>query len=153
MKKRMKHFGFKSLAVLLSLLMIFYVLPSTVYAEWFNGEEEQPTPVEAVTKDVFELTDRREESVKHFRLEDGSVMAVQYADAIHRADENGAWQDIDNTLSSKGSEFTTSDARVKFAKKIMDDGLLFILQENGRAISMDLNGAKKKRCTRSAPMD
>ena len=146
MKKHLKHFGFKSLAVLLSLLMIFYVLPSTVYAEWFEGGEEQtlsPEP-ETVVKEVFELTDRREESVKHFRLEDGSIMAVQYADAVHRADENGAWQDIDNTLSSKGSEFTTSDARVKFAKKVTGNEVLFTLHEHNRKITMSLDGAKKK---------
>ena len=146
MKKHIKHFGFKSLAVLLSLLMLFYVLPSTVYAEWFEGNGEQTIPIETgtVAKDVFELTDRREESVKHFRLEDGSIMAVQYADAVHRADTSGQWQDIDNTLSAKGSEFTTSDARVKFAKKITDNEVLFTLHEHNRKITMSLDSAKKK---------
>ena len=44
-----------------------------------------------------EETGRREESVKHFRLEDGSYLAVSYGVPVHYR-ENGEWMNIDNTL-------------------------------------------------------
>ena len=45
-----------------------------------------------------ELTDLREQNVKHFRLEDGSFTAVTYDYPVHYQDADGRWQNIDNTL-------------------------------------------------------
>ena len=93
---------------------------------------------------ICELESLREESVKHFRLEDGSCIAVQYSNPVHTLDDNGKWQDIDNTLSSSGSEFSTGDARVKFAKKITENESLFTIHDGNGKITLSLDGAKKK---------
>ena len=47
---------------------------------------------------LFEETSLREETVKHFRMEDGSFIAVDYQMPVHYLDENNEWTDYDNTL-------------------------------------------------------
>ena len=156
----------KTLAYLLSILLIFYAVPANVYAELIEtvetadietaentpdneiiSETEETDETEEINKSkksVFEVKDRREETVKHFRTEDGSFTAVQYGIPVHEKDENGEWQDIDNTLSDTGSDYATSNARVKFAKKTTGNETLFTLHDGNRKITMSLSGANKK---------
>ena len=142
----------KLLACLLSVLLVLYAVPANVYAELIETVEsalDQDNEATANAADddrdaVFEITDRREETVKHFRTEDGSFTAVQYNVPVHEKDENGEWQDIDNTLSESGSEYATSNARVKFAKKTTGNSTLFTLHDGNRKITMSLSGANKK---------
>ena len=149
----------KLVTFVLALLIAFYAVPSIVYSETIdalssvgeNSEAEEngsssdgSSGSQAAKIPVFEVEELREESVKHFRLSDGSYVAAQYPSAVHRLDPDGKWQDIDNTLKASGSEFATSDARVKFAKKITGNELLFTLHENNTKISFSLDGAKKK---------
>ena len=129
----------------LSFLMIFYLIPVSVFA-LDNSKEGFDTPQTNITKEetVFELEDRREESVKHFRFDDGSIMAVQYDSAVHRTDENGVWRDIDNRLAETSNDISTSNARVKFAKKTTGNETLFALHEDNKKITLSLDGANKK---------
>lgn len=46
---------------------------------------------------VGEESSKREANIKHFRMTDGSNMAVVYAAAVH-FEENGDWVEIDNSL-------------------------------------------------------
>ncbi|MGM9642995.1 MAG: DNRLRE domain-containing protein, partial [Eubacteriales bacterium] len=126
--------------------MIFYLIPATAYASLFEASETESVTSENTARvgEVFEDVSRREENVKHFRLEDGTYMAAQYDTAVHTLDENGKWQDIDNTLSASGSEYTTSNSRIKFAKKITGNESIFTLHENNRKITLSLDGAIKK---------
>ena len=105
----MKKLGLKSLSVILSILMVIYLLPLTVFADSFGAAQQKDQShneedVLTINSDVFELKELREESVKYFRLEDGTFAAVQYDMPVHTLDEAGEWQDIDNTLASSGSE-------------------------------------------------
>ena len=65
---------------------------------------------------VNEIVSLREENVKHFSLPNGTYRAVAYDSAVHRLDENGKWQDIDNSLlaaTEKGKAvLRTADGRV-----------------------------------------
>ncbi|MBO4861118.1 MAG: hypothetical protein J5530_06195, partial [Clostridia bacterium] len=47
---------------------------------------------------ILEIESLREESSKHFQLEDGSYQAIAYGAAVHRMDADGKWRDIDNRL-------------------------------------------------------
>ena len=93
----------KLLACLLSVWLVLYAVPTSVYAELIETVEsalDQDNEATANAADddrdaVFEITDRREETVKHFRTEDGSFTAVQYNMPVHEKDENGEWQDIE----------------------------------------------------------
>lgn len=53
---------------------------------------------ETTAKIVREVTELREESVKHFLCEDGSYIAATYSAPVHYK-ENGEWKEFDNSLS------------------------------------------------------
>lgn len=67
---------------------------------------------------VFEIESLRESNVKHFHLEDGSYQAVVYAEPVHKLNNDGKWDVIDNTLYSDGNSLKTKDNRLTFAKYI-----------------------------------
>lgn len=54
----------------------------------------------------------REEYTKHFALDNGAMMAVVYPYAVHY-EENGAWEDIDNTLYQTQAEYTVAARRAR----------------------------------------
>ena len=99
----------KLISALLFVIMLFYFIPTSVYAEVIDAAKNAGSEAseEVLTEDAFrydpqsvfyEVTEKREESVKVFHLEDGSYLAAQYPDAVHYLDEDGEWQDIDNSL-------------------------------------------------------
>ena len=157
----------KSIALFLSLLMLFNCFSIISFAEenetqvdnsitapaeepvkeWHLVDEQEITTGELIGE-VEELISLREENIKHFRLSDGTYEAVVYNEPIHRKDENGVWQDIDNTIELKTdaniSKYTTQDSRVSFADRFKADSDLFTLSENGYSISMQLlNGGNE----------
>lgn len=82
----------------------------------YEPDEEFGTSTEP---ESIEILDRRDRNVKHFRHEDGSIEAIIYGYAVHRQDEDGNWQDIDNRLTdyTDGDTvyYVTDDARVRFS--------------------------------------
>lgn len=62
---------------------------------------------ETTSKIVREVTELREESVKHFLCEDGSYIAATYSAPVHYK-ENGEWKEIDNSLSLDRSTLSES---------------------------------------------
>ena len=143
MKVKMKSVGIRSIAAILSLVMVFNLLPLSVFAQGSSSDFSADNSYERLGE-VFEVESLREETVKHFRLEDGSYIAAQYKGPVHYLDENGMWQDIDNSLALNGSEYTTSNAKIKFAKKITGNENLFTIHEGNYKITMSLDNAIKK---------
>lgn len=115
MKKRLRS----AISILLTLVLILQVFPISIFAT----EEENAISEDGISNDDLTLTDMggvayreetqsaeilfeeeslREENVKQFRMDDGSYVAVQYDTPVHYKDENGQWQDIDNTLRLEG---------------------------------------------------
>ena len=149
--KRAFSMWIKTVACVLSILMMLYAVPTNVFAELIDAidgalenQADEVVAEDTLKKEVFEVIDRREETVKHFRTEDGSFTAVQYNVPVHERDENGEWQDIDNTLSESGSEYATPNAKIKFTKKIPGNEGIFTLHDGNRKITMSLSGARKK---------
>jgi len=138
----------KSLSVFLAVLMAILVVPLSVYAEIFDFPEtaavEDAASGKLIKPEVYELVDRREENVKHFKLADGTVTAVMYEVPVHYLDSEGEWQDIDNTLADNGNEYSTPNAKVKFTKKTPGNGTIFTLHENNTKVTLSLDGANKK---------
>ncbi len=151
----------RALSLVLTVVLIFYIVPSVVYAEIgaaFETDEDETAVgaerVEAETveetidpyayvNEAYEVEELREESVKHFRLEDGSYVAAQYSEPVHY-ESDGTWQDIDNALyESSGGVYANSSARIKFAKKITGNETLFTLKERNTKLEMSLVGANK----------
>ena len=102
------------LAGLVSAAMMVEIVPTTVFAQ--TDTPALPTQdnneISSVPVVVGEDISKREENVKHFRLSDGSFEAVVFSDAVHYKDENGQFQDIDNTLErhtrSNGEAYYTN---------------------------------------------
>jgi len=143
----------KLICLFLTLLIIFFAVPSIVYAETAEAlgslgrEEESAALSDGETykyePDVYEVESLREENVKHFRLSDGSYVAAVYPTAVHMPDGEGGWTDIDNSLAPLLSNLTTFDGRIKFSKKINGNGSLFTLHNGSTKISLALTGANK----------
>lgn len=152
--KQQRKLPVKIISVLLSIILALLSLPLSVFAieendsyapdnsdfETVNNPEAE---CENEFKNVFEVIERREEFVKHFKLDDGSYTAVQYDVPIHYLDENAKWQDIDNTLSVLEDNYSTSNSRIKFAKRITGNETLFTIHDGNRKITMSLDGSKK----------
>ncbi|MBQ9117483.1 MAG: hypothetical protein IJY04_10715 [Clostridia bacterium] len=163
-------FSIKALAILLAVLTVAYLLPMTVFGEMVaesgsvaesssgaeDGTETALTPEQLIAENYFkpeeeipadalcEDTGKRESNVKQFLMSDGSYTMAVYAQNVHYMDENGEWQDIDNTLSDSGSVYANKNARIKFSKKISGNEGIFTLHENNRKITVSLEGAIKK---------
>ncbi len=152
----------RAIAMTLSIVLLFYVIPSAVFAEaadLLSSDESDAsssvTDVEALDSavtgntdaprgELYEAEPLREEYVKHFHLEDGSYVAAQYPLPVHYMDGNGNWQDIDNTLTEdSGGEFSTSNARVKFSKKINGSGKVFALKDGEYSVTMSIIDGNK----------
>ena len=148
------------MSLTLSLVMLFYVIPTVVYAEIgdaFSGENASGSS--SLTKDndtlslsgndtfdanypLHEVTELRSKNSKHFRLSDGSYIAAQYSSDVHYLDKSGFWQDIDNSLSLNGDELLTADSRIKLAKKINGSGKLLSLKNESYSIDLGVIGAE-----------
>lgn len=98
---------FRLLSLLLTLTLVLQLCPSITFAA--EAAEADSAGVEtaagsASSTIVGEITENRAESQKHFRLADGSFIAVEYGLPVHYRTAAGAWADIDNTLTAqKGS--------------------------------------------------
>ncbi len=83
---------FKKTCRALSILLAFAMLSGLCPLFSMGAEQE------AVTI-LFEEESKRTENEKHYFCSDGSYIAVSYPRAVHYLDENGAYVDIDNSLS------------------------------------------------------
>lgn len=147
-----KRYGWiKLINMLLILVLLLAAVPQNVIAETVVDDLEgqlEATSIEPAddigmtTADITELIDRRERNIKHFQMPDGSVKMIVYGSDVHRKNAAGTWQNIDNRLTLSagilGSRYTTSDARVSFARDLIDDDeqSLVTLQEDDYILSM-----------------
>ena len=144
----------KITSLILSLLVVFFMIPVVSYAEMIETAEEllSAKPEEAEEKislsytsedPAYELVEMREERAKYFRMEDGTYVVASYEYPVHTM-QDGEWVDVDNSLTDNGNEIFTSNARIKFAKKITGNGSLFTLHESNHKLTLSLIGAVKK---------
>ena len=111
----MKKYFRRILSWLLTFALLLQLAPSMVFAADDNSASSAPavvgdapdTPTETTYDDdasppdaqvVGEVTEYRNESEKHFRMDDGSFIAVDYGVPVHYALDDETWKDIDNTL-------------------------------------------------------
>ena len=111
----MKKYFRRILSWLLTFALLLQLAPSMVFAADDNSASSAPavagdapdTPTETTYDDdasppdaqvVGEVTEYRNESEKHVRMDDGSFIAVDYGVPVHYALDDETWKDIDNTL-------------------------------------------------------
>ena len=139
-----KHYSLRLVAAILSIAIALMSLPLTVFADELGRLfENQETEIVA-EKELFEVLEKRTATSKTFRLEDGSFYIAQYDSDIHYLDESGAWQEIDNTLTAHGSEISTKNAKIKFAKKTNGSNKIFTIHNGNQKLTLSLIGANKK---------
>lgn len=132
-------------SIILTVALLFNMLPMHVLAQELDTDQEADVVNEAyasVPVSVLgEVGSLRQEDTKHFRLSDGSFVAVAYGLPIHYADEDGDWQDIDNSLIREESTNTyridNADTSVAFSGSL-SDGTLFTTAKGNRSVSMVL---------------
>ncbi len=134
--KKTKKTAFQLIAMLLCVCTILSVIPMQAFAEDLSAndiltesaegetaaeeaestdgagsenesESTEPAPAQILAEDV----DKREESVKHFRMSDGTIQAAQYAVPVHFA-QNGVWTDYDNTLTEVDADEEENDGKL-----------------------------------------
>ena len=105
------------LAILLAMTMIIGILPMTVFAEgvtealarqeYIDNLLENPvqSEEEAKAEVLYEVKEKRDEYSKVFKRDDGTYTAVVSDTPLHY-DNDGVWEDIDNTLVRDGSVLT-----------------------------------------------
>ena len=86
----------------LSLVLIIAIFTQIITpGAWAVNELPEKFDIGAQSAEISpiigEVEELRDENTKHFICEDGSYVAVMYADPVHYED-NGAWKDIDNAL-------------------------------------------------------
>ena len=141
----MKKFSMKFIAGLLSVILVLTSLPVAAFAIDLSGDSSPLAEDEIIyNRDIVEIVDMRTATDKYFRLDDGSYYVAHYNSDIHYLDDNGVWQDIDNSLAINGSEITTSNAKIKLAKKTTGNGEIFTMYDGNLKLSLALNGANKK---------
>lgn len=147
-----KKSSFRIFVFLLALILVVGSLPGTVLAVTedppetvtVDGEEYVLQTFEWESEEtiyaVNEIVSLREENVKHFSLPNGTYRAVAYDSAVHRLDENGKWQDIDNSLlaaTEGGKEvLRTADGRVTVPAAFSAGESVLSLWEDGIGIEM-----------------
>lgn len=101
----MKRLFTKFLAMVLTTALLIELLPAA------NAVATNAVTVDDGYADnhvVGEVNEERTETGKRFRLADGSYAAVEYGAPVHYADDDGNWQDIDNTLALQNADRAAS---------------------------------------------
>ena len=138
------------MSLLLVFVLVFQMVPTTAFADNFiiaEGSaptmEERPDPMDSIyyqgvsaeytASDVlWEIEEKRTETEKHFRLANGSDIAVAYTFPVHYEDERGELQEIDNSLQLYNADGTLSTEPVESgltAEVSLDTSLISALLE------------------------
>ncbi len=102
-----------------------------------ENEEIDISDLEIVSEDES----KRGEAEKHFLCEDGSYVAISYATPVHYEDEDGDWQEIDNTLEAKTvngvTAYTNTDGLFDVALSPSGENIVTI-EKDGYTVSFDV---------------
>ncbi len=136
----------KVISVILVCALVLQSIPISVAAQTQDIAEQ--TTEEASAYVIGEDISKREMSVKHFRMSDGSYTAAVYPYPVHYENEQGELLDIDNSLYDKTDEADNvlsnvqNGFSVKFMKK-SNPNKLYTLDKNGYKIKVAIEGAQK----------
>ena len=149
---------FRLISFILVFAMLFELAPATVFATPGEGEElptgmgedylsEPNTPEESGEEEeaaseaepavLGEITELREENVKHFRMDNGTYTAVMYDQPVHYIDSEGEWQNVDNSLvyhpnndGEKGTYRTGAGSfGAVFEESLAEEGKIFSTED------------------------
>ena len=161
----MKKFTTRFLTVFLAIAILISALPMSVFAAEFNellqdsgesvhvGENSAEGTEEKEVYALGEDTALRTAKSKHIRMSDGSYYAAVYANDVHFLNDEGEWEEIDNTLIASnasgnddisGVATTNGKINVKFANSSNSSKLIAIKTDDYK-ISFGLVGANSAK--------
>ncbi len=152
----MSKFG-RILSLILVVAMLVQLLPASVFAQEIRQVEEDLSPLQGTENVVenptsnanpedilYEVEEYREEAQKHFRMKDGSFVAVQYDQPVHYENSDGNFVEIDNSLQAVTTQEGTPRYRsvnggntTEFAASLADN-MLFTVSWDGSSVGMGL---------------
>ncbi|MDD2376320.1 MAG: RICIN domain-containing protein [Clostridia bacterium] len=142
----------KTISVIVIMSMVINLIPLSVYGKENTAistkkEDKIVTNTETKGKVIDEIIDKRERNIKYFYLNNNTVEAAIYPNAVHYM-QDGKWIDIDNSLSEiddtdgqKIGENKSNSFKVKFAKEATDNKLISIKSDK-MDIKWSLEGAE-----------
>ena len=134
-------------SAILVLALFVNMLPMNVFAEEFKDQliMQDSATLEKIEAEeayvVTEIAEKRTEYTKEFLLSNGLHMATVYADPIHY-NENGQWEEIDNTLVAKadGTYRNTAGAwNISFPNQLSRSNSISI-EKDGYTVSFAMAG-------------
>ena len=96
---------------------------------------------EDVGEIVTELKERRDEYTKHFRMDDGTIMALTYDIPVHYKNKKGEWIDYDNTLISESTASPDEASQISYSNKKGKIDIDFASETSDAAL-ISLNSSK-----------
>ena len=125
----------RMISLVLTAALLFQIVPLNAFAletDLITDSGDVFTELISAedTTVLGEIAEYRDESEKHFRMSDGSFIAVNYGMPVHYTEDGEEWIDIDNTLilhNSSGDAVTYG---------FSNDGPSGYLAENGDDIRM-----------------
>ena len=129
----------KLLSFILCFCLVISCVPITTFATAVDVLTEMPTDSENISEEPFiieEIESKREVNVKHFRMSDGSYMAVSYEMPVHFLNENNKFEEYDNSLieynTQNGTDFTNkkSDKDIFLSQKAKQNKMIRINANN-----------------------
>ena len=138
----------KILTVILSVLLFAEAIPMQIFAadkETGSGTEKAGVQVTEISETepeesaeiLCEDKSKRDENTKQFKMSDGTYQAVQYSEAVHIKNENGEWEDIDNTLRETEAETEENIGKLIKSKD-------FVNNANGLSVRLSKKTNKNK---------
>ena len=93
----------RMISLVLTAALLFQIVPLNAFAletDLITDSEDISTELISAedTTVLGEIAEYRDESEKHFRMSDGSFIAVNYGMPVHYTEDGEEWIDIDNTL-------------------------------------------------------
>ena len=133
------------ISLVLTAALLFQIVPLNAFAmesDLITDSEDVSTELISAedTTVLGEIAEYRDESEKHFRMSDGSFIAVNYGMPVHYTEDGEEWIDIDNTLILQNS---SGDA-VTYG--FPNDGPSGYLTENGDDIRMFADTIIPSKC-------
>ena len=138
------HWRYRLISTVLTLAFMIHLLPAQVFAAAAASPAAAPAATDEPVRIVEEVTRNRTEFSKEFRLSNGLHIAAVYNEAVHY-DNNGQWQEIDNTLvaaASRGTAVYRNTAgvwEVNLPQALTKDSPITITKDGG-ALSFRMAG-------------
>ena len=133
----------KLCSFVLTIVLLVNMLPMQIYALELEATDTVKPVTGQTSQEITvlgELTEKRTEYTKEFRLSNGLNLATVYAEPVHYQ-EDGQWKEIDNTLVSTTAGFrnTAGVWDVTFPQNMRGNNAVTI-QKDGHTLSFYMSG-------------